>query len=204
MESDYYLGLLICGIPYIVISEIFYIWLGIQVMKGKNKPKWVAIVIPAIFGLFGIIILAIMYREKQQQGATISKSGSISNRINRVSIIMQEIINESEIKFVIPTSKNRFVDGSVFSLKTIKEDLGKFLFGLRGQSVAWRTGRFQGQAVEKYQLLSGFEPLLRDWDKLMNAWTIYGIEGVGMDELKKLYEEVRTISFDANESPFPK
>lgn len=134
------------------------------------------------------------------------KASLISDRLLECVERLENIINERERFFVLPEAsgiKNTFRDGSVLSYEIIRQDLSKFLAGLRGQTEAWKTGKFQGQVVRKEQLLSGLSPLLRDWDKLLNAWLVYSIGGDGMDYLKKLYDDVTTISVDAQQAPFP-
>jgi hypothetical protein len=134
------------------------------------------------------------------------KKSPISKRIAECVERLENIINERQALFILPDgreTKNTFVDGNNLSHEIIRQDLSKFLTGLRGQFEAWSTGRFQGQAVQKEQLLSGFSPLLRDWDKLLNAWLVYSIGGEGIDRLKKLYDDVAAISIDAQKAPFP-
>lgn len=133
-------------------------------------------------------------------------SNLISKRLSDCAERLTVIIEGRTSNFILPESKgikNVFADGSALSHETISQDLRKFLAGLKGQIEAWSTGKYQGQTVQKEQLLSGFTPLLRDWDKLINAWDIYGVSGNGIDNLRKLYDDVVTISNDAQHAPFP-
>jgi hypothetical protein len=137
---------------------------------------------------------------------TTPKTGLISERLSECVERLENIINERERLFVLPDAsgvKNNFLDGNTLSHEIIRQDLTKFLTGLRGQTEAWSTGKFQGQVVRKEQLLSGFPPLLRDWDKLLNAWLVYSIGGEGMSLLKKLHDDVTAISADTQQAPFP-
>ena len=134
------------------------------------------------------------------------KAGLISERFSECAERLENIIKDRNRFFILPEArgiKNIFMDGFVLSYEIIRQDLSKFLAGLRGQTEAWKTGKFKGQVVRKEQLLSGLSPLLRDWDKLLNAWNVYSIGGDGMEHLNKIYDDVATISFDAQQAPFP-
>jgi hypothetical protein len=133
-------------------------------------------------------------------------SGIISGRLSKCADRLETLINERANCFLLPADRGiqlRFLDGTNLTHEIIRQDLSKFLFGLRGQSEDWSTGRFQGQTVRKEQLISGFTPLLRDWDLLLNAWMIYSIRGDGMSLLRNLYSDVLAISLDSLDASFP-